>query len=103
MVLASSEISYSFPGECVCGKCKCNSGFEGKFCQRSLYKSACEKLKSCIIFKTFGEQDDIEHYKKECDMDTMIENVKIFGSNIRLACKMNEINDTSGKNYFSYR
>ena len=44
-----SEEVCSSHGECQCGKCKCQKGYKGKYCQKELDKdSVCQKLGPCI-------------------------------------------------------
>ena len=45
-------------GSCNCGRCDCESGFEGQFCQRSVYQSTCEKLEPCIKYEMFTPEGD---------------------------------------------
>ena len=44
-----SEEICSNHGECQCGKCKCDKGYKGKYCQKEVDKdSVCQKLGPCI-------------------------------------------------------
>ena len=44
-----SEEICSNHGECQCGKCKCDKGYKGKYCQKEFDKdSVCQKLGPCI-------------------------------------------------------
>ena len=72
-----------FLGNCVCGECKCNPGYTGKYCQNEKDQKICQKLEPCILSKFFSED-----YAQDCFDNTHFGDSKIplFGKKISKAC-----------------
>jgi len=66
-------------GNCECAKCECDSGFEGKWCQKKkdlspdqINENTCKELTPCILEQKYKNDDkqseDLKaKWKKDCD------------------------------------
>lgn len=60
-------------GTCVCGSCQCQSGYYGKYCQKSTSMTTCEKLEPCVKLKTFKpEGEDADESESILELNKLI-------------------------------
>jgi hypothetical protein len=96
-------------GSCQCGKCLCEPGFEGKYCQKPAKGdlSACKKLEPCVkatLFKANVSQIESDDWIRECKTNTEFNGIQLFGKKMYTACRLQDknVNSTSCKQDYLY-